>query len=110
MPKRSLPDFASPTAERLRDLYRRSDDELVRNTVLEVIRLRELVEQIEGYREAVERCWNTEGHGQLVALYKFRILMRRNVLGWGFSGRVSRRPSHETGCSVARADLTLRRS
>lgn len=84
MPKRALPDFASPTAERLRELYRRSDDELVRCTVLEVIRLRDLIEKIDRYREAVDQCWRDEGLGQLVALYQFRILMQTERSRMGF--------------------------
>jgi hypothetical protein len=76
MPKRTLPDFSSPTIERLRELYRRSDDELVRSTVLEVIRLRDLIVEIDYYRETVERSWKEEGLGQLVALYQFRVLMQ----------------------------------
>jgi hypothetical protein len=79
-----LPDFASPTTERLRELYRRSDDELVRNTVLEVIRLRELIVKVDSYRETVERCWRDEGLGQLVALYKFRLLMQDERSRMGF--------------------------
>jgi hypothetical protein len=42
MRTRDLPDFRSPTTERLRELYRKYDDDLVRRTVLEVIRLRNL--------------------------------------------------------------------
>ena len=76
MPKRTLPDFSSPTTERLRELYRRSDDELVRATVLEVIRLRDLIVEIDYYRETVDKCWKEEGLGQLVALYQFRLLMQ----------------------------------
>jgi hypothetical protein len=76
MPKRTLPDFTSPTTEGLRDLYRRSNDEQVRRTVLEVIRLRKLIVEIDGYRETVEKCWREAGLGQLVAFYQFRCLMQ----------------------------------
>jgi hypothetical protein len=76
MAKRTLPDFSSPTTERLRELYRSTDDELVRCTVLEVIRLRELIVRIDKYREMVDKCWREAGLGQLVALYQFRLLMQ----------------------------------
>lgn len=76
MPRRALPNFSSPTTERLRELYRNSDDDLVRCTVLEVVRLRELIVEIDHYREAVEKNWRDAGLGQLVALYQFRILMQ----------------------------------
>ena len=60
----------------MRELYRKSDDDLVRCTVLEVIRLRDLIIEIDGYREAVEKSWKEEKLGQLVALYQFRRLMQ----------------------------------
>lgn len=76
MPRHHLPDFASPSTEKLRELYRASDDDLMRRTVLEVIRLRDLIIEIDRYRETVEKCWREEGLGQLVALYQFRRLMQ----------------------------------
>jgi len=44
--------------------------------VLEFVWLRELIVQIDRYRETVEKCWRDEGLGQSVALYQFRILMQ----------------------------------
>jgi hypothetical protein len=84
MPKRTLPDFSSPTTVRLREPYRRTDDDLVRCTVLEVIRLRELVEEIDKYRESIDKNWREEGLGQLVALYQFRLLMQTERSRMGF--------------------------
>jgi len=75
MPRRALPDFASPTTERLRELYRSTDDDLTRRAVLEVIRLRALVAEADYYREVIHKCWNAEGLGRLVALENFRVLM-----------------------------------
>jgi hypothetical protein len=84
MAGRALPDFASPTTERLRELYRSSDDELVRRTVLEVIRLRDLIVEIDKHRETVDKCWREAGLGQLVALYQFRLLMQAERSRMGF--------------------------
>lgn len=84
MPKRTLPDFGSPTTERLRELYRRSDDELVRRTVLEVIRLRDLVAEIDKYRETIHKCWRAEGLGRLVALENLRVIMQTERTRMGF--------------------------
>jgi hypothetical protein len=75
MPRHHLPDFASPSTENLRELYRGSDDDLTRRTVLEVIRLRVLVAEADYYREVIHKCWNAEGLGRLVALENFRVLM-----------------------------------
>jgi hypothetical protein len=77
MRTRDLPDFRSPTTERLRELYRKYDDDLVRRTVLEVIRLRNLNKEIEEFRESIEKNWREAGLGQLVALYQFRVLMQK---------------------------------
>jgi hypothetical protein len=77
MRRHNLPDFGSPTTERLRELYRRSNDELVRRTVLEVIRLRDLVAEIDDYRETIHKCWAEETHSRLVALENLRVLMQR---------------------------------
>ena len=84
MTRHNLPDFASPSTENLRELYRKSDDDLVRCTVLEVIRLRDLIIEIDGYREAVEKSWKEEKLGQLVALYQFRRLMQDERSRMGF--------------------------
>jgi hypothetical protein len=77
MPKRTLPDFSSPTTESLRELYRRSDDELVRCTVLEVIRLRGLMGEIDYYREAARgRTWATRRPVQVQAPHAGRTFAR----------------------------------
>ncbi|MDE1182328.1 hypothetical protein [Paraburkholderia sp.] len=82
----SLPDFASPTTDDLRDIYRRFDDELVRRTVLEVIRLRKLTEEVDGYREIIERCWKDANLGQVAVLYQFRMSMQTERSRMGFLG------------------------
>ncbi|APR40055.1 hypothetical protein BTO02_33495 [Paraburkholderia sp. SOS3] len=79
-----LPEFPSPTTEQLRAIYARSDQD-VRNVVLEVIRLRQLVADADACRETIDKCWKAEGLGQLVALYEFRILMQTNARGWASS-------------------------
>jgi hypothetical protein len=76
MRKHDLPDFASPTTERLRELYRRYDDDLLRRTVLEVIRLRDLVAEIDDYRETIHKCWQEQMNSRLVALENLRVLMQ----------------------------------
>ncbi|APR37885.1 hypothetical protein [Paraburkholderia sp. SOS3] len=78
-----LPEFPSPTTEQLRAIYARSDQD-VRNVVLEVIRLRQLVADADACRETIDKCWKAEGLGQLVALYEFRILMQTERSRMGF--------------------------
>jgi hypothetical protein len=84
MRKHNLPDFGSPTTERLRELYRRYDDDLLRRTVLEVIRLRDLVAEIDEYREVIHKCWQEQTHCRLVALENLRVLMQTERTRMGF--------------------------
>ena len=86
MSRRQLPNFPSPTTARLRTIYASADDD-VRSVVLEVIRLRELVVEIDGYRETVEKSWKEEGLGQMVPLHKLRRLMQDERSRMGFSER-----------------------
>lgn len=74
MPRRELPDFSSPSVVELRSLYLVSNDRLVRETILEVIRLRTLFDEIDLYCEAIQRAWRGENLGTLVAMEKLRVL------------------------------------
>jgi hypothetical protein len=81
--RKKLPDFSSPTTEQLRSIYATADAD-VRNVVLEVIRLRKLIEAIDDYRETVQKAWSEEDLGKLVALEKLRILMQDERSRMGF--------------------------
>ena len=56
----------------------------MRNVVLEVVRLRQLVADAGALRETIDKCWKAEGLGQLVALYEFRLLMQTERSRMGF--------------------------
>jgi hypothetical protein len=71
MTRHNLPDFASPSTEKLRELYRRSDDDLTRRTALEVIRLRDLVIEIGSFRESVEKAWKQRDMGNWLRFTSF---------------------------------------
>jgi hypothetical protein len=96
-----LPEFPSPTTEQLRAIYARSDQD-VRNVVLEVIRLRQLIVEADAYRETVEKCWQEEGLGQLVALYQFRLLMQTERSMMGFISEYRGKEPNETSDESAR--------
>jgi hypothetical protein len=83
--RKKLPDFPSPTTKQLRAIYATADQD-VRNVVLEVIRLRKLIEDIDDCRESIDRCWKDAGLGQLVALYQFRRMMQDERSRMGFLG------------------------
>lgn len=81
--RKKLPDFSSPTTKQLRAIYATADAD-VRNVVLEVIRLRKLIEVIDDYRETVQKAWGEEDLGKLVALEKLRIIMQDERSRMGF--------------------------
>jgi hypothetical protein len=83
MPRRSLPDFETPTTAELRRLWRKHDDPALRRLMLEIERMRRVFVEIEAYRVVVERCWKQETSAQLVALEKLRMIMEmeRSRLG-----------------------------
>lgn len=43
--------------------------------VLEVQRFRDVASQAHALQQVIEKCWREEGHGQLVALEKLRLLL-----------------------------------
>jgi hypothetical protein len=50
-------------------------DERVRRLILEVEYLRRTIDQAEGHREVIARCWKNEVGGQLVGLHTLRLLL-----------------------------------
>jgi bacterioferritin-associated ferredoxin len=78
MPRKRLPDFCSPSTDELRALWRAcgggSQCGQFRRVIAEVIRLRELVEELDAYCIAVQRVWSAETHSTLVGLERMRIL------------------------------------
>jgi len=92
MPRANLPDFQSPSLQKLRHLYAVGNED-IKCVVLEVIRLRQLVEDADAYRELVDKCWKAQNLGQLAALYKFRRLMQDERSRMGFLGVYRGRPS-----------------
>ena len=74
MSNSDLPFFVPPSIEELRDVYRRHPCAEARTLVMEIVLLRELVQDLEGYQEVVQRCWRKEVGEQLVALERMRDL------------------------------------
>lgn len=69
MPIQHLPDNICPTADTLRALWHKyPDDAEVHNAILELVRMRQLLEDVEGYRSVIESCWRQDVGGKLVAL------------------------------------------
>jgi hypothetical protein len=77
MPRRKLPDFHSPSTRDRRALYAACHDPFIRATILEVIRLRSLLDQMDDYCETIMKAWSEEKLGTLVAMEHLNILRQQ---------------------------------
>ena len=69
-------DFAPPTLEEMRLLWRAYPDPNVRRLLREIAHLRKVLAEVESLRESIDRIWKDEVGGQLVALYHLRIRLQ----------------------------------
>ncbi|MBR7972958.1 hypothetical protein KDX01_07485 [Burkholderia vietnamiensis] len=78
MPKPPLPSIQSPTARKLREIWRRyPEGHEVRTLIIEIVRMRKVIAEAEEYRQIVQTVWNEDtGGAHLVALYKLRRLLQ----------------------------------
>ncbi len=83
-----LPDFRPPTHEEMRALWRAhlpgSD---VHRLLLEIVHLRQVLVEIEGLRQAIDRAWKEEFDGQLVGLEVLRCRLQEERVRLGILGR-----------------------
>lgn len=80
MLRHPLPDVATPSTRELRELWRRYPDDQVRRLILEIVRLRHQLEDVESYRKCIQQVWNEDtGGSHLVALLKLRALMQEEL-------------------------------
>ncbi|SAL01208.1 hypothetical protein AWB77_06298 [Caballeronia fortuita] len=72
-----LPSFLPVSYHERRALWcrYRARDPDVQRLVLEVQRFRGVVDEAYQRQQVIEKCWREEGHGQLVALEKLRLLL-----------------------------------
>lgn len=74
---KSLPPFEPVTDAELRQCWNACTQEEARRLVLEVVRYRHLIAEIDGLYEAVQKAWLRENHSHLFALIEFKRLMGR---------------------------------
>ena len=79
MTRPTLPQMPSLTLAELRRLWRQHGsgseyDMTVRRLITEVVRMRQLVVEMDGLCGAVQRAWRDETRSNLVALERLRIL------------------------------------
>lgn len=74
---KSLPPFEPVTDAELRRYWNTCTPEGARRLVLEVVRYRHLIAEIDDLYEAVQKAWFRETHSHLFALIEFKRLMGR---------------------------------
>lgn len=71
-----LPPFDFPTLHDLRRLWiERRDDREARNLILEIVRARSQMREIQRLYEVIDKCWKADVGGNLVALENLRVLL-----------------------------------
>lgn len=80
MSSRSFPQVASPSKRELRALWRQfPEGHVVRSLILEIVRQRRVVPEIERLRQSIQTVWSEEVGGNLVALYQMRVLLAEEM-------------------------------
>ena len=77
MPRKPLPDFSSPSTRELkaaRKKYCTGPDKDVERLLFEVVRLRQLVRELDEDFGIVQKVWGEMGNEHLVAMYNMRLL------------------------------------
>ncbi|MBN3822370.1 hypothetical protein G3O00_01900 [Burkholderia sp. Ac-20384] len=77
MLRQPLPAFQSPSNRELREMWRKyPDGHEVRRLVLEIARCRRQFRDAEELRVTVQKVWDEDAGGHLVALYKLRLILQ----------------------------------
>ncbi|WP_176329075.1 hypothetical protein [Burkholderia vietnamiensis] len=81
MGRKPLPDIVSPSSAELRALWSRfRADREVRRLIIEIVRVRRLVADVEAHRKSIAKAWSEEtGGSHLVALYQLRLLLQNEM-------------------------------
>jgi ATP phosphoribosyltransferase regulatory subunit HisZ len=69
-------DFAPPTLEEMRLLWRAYPDPNVRRLLREIAHLRGVLVEVESLRQSIDSAWKQDVGGHLVALYELRIRLQ----------------------------------
>ena len=77
MPRKPLPDFSSPSTKELKATWKKycaGPDKDVERLLFEVVRLRQLVRELDVEFGIVQKVWGEMGGGHLVAMYNMRLI------------------------------------
>lgn len=75
MNHRKLPPFKTVTDTELRKLWRKYPDEDVRRLILEVVRYRGVIKEVDGLYQSIHKSWRAETKSNLVALHLLQGVM-----------------------------------
>lgn len=70
-----LPDFHTVTDRELREIWRNHPDPSVRRVILEVVRYRKVLTEVDSLYQTIHRAWRKEVGGNLVALHLLQKVM-----------------------------------
>jgi hypothetical protein len=73
----SLPDFQPLWRRELRELWRKYPQDDVRRLILEIMRSREVLADIDSMRASIDRAWKADVGGQLTGLERLRVLLQQ---------------------------------
>ena len=72
---RELPSFEAVTKMELRDLWKRHADPDIRRLILEVVRYRDVMNEIDGLYKSTHQAWREQVGGNQVALHMLMQIM-----------------------------------
>ena len=70
-----LPDFLTVTDRELRELWRKHPDPDVRRVILEVVRYRKVMLEVDRLYKTIHQSWRSSVGGNLTALHRLQKLM-----------------------------------
>lgn len=72
---RKLPAFETVTRKELRGLWKQHADPDIRRLILEVVRYREVLKEIDGLYKSTHQAWRDQVGGNLIALHMLMQIM-----------------------------------
>lgn len=76
---RELPPFKTLTHTELRTLWTQHQNEDVRRLILEVVRYRSVIKEVEGLYKSTHQAWRDQVGGNLVALHLLQQIMNTEL-------------------------------
>ncbi|WP_207002564.1 hypothetical protein [Trinickia mobilis] len=84
-----LPEFRPPVVDEMRRMWVRYElaDPDIHRLLLEIVRLRNVLDEVERLRQTIDRVWKADVGSQLVGLETLRCLLQQERVRIGILGR-----------------------